>query len=57
MDDPKPKADEKRSSTEAPPKDSVNRVLTPTPAPTPQQDGVAPKRGPKFVDEGPPARQ
>jgi hypothetical protein len=42
---------------EKPSEEKVQRVLTPTPADAPQPDPIPSNRGPKFVDEGPPARQ
>lgn len=51
---PKP-ADDKKP-TEKPREDGVHRVLTPAPADAPQEGSIPSKRGPKFVDDNPPAR-
>ena len=51
------KATDADEPNEKPHKDKVQRVLTPTPSDAPQPEINPSNRGPKFVDEGPPARQ
>lgn len=50
------KAAENQKPSEKPREDGVHRVLTPTPADAPQESSAPSKRGPKFVDDNPPAR-